>query len=492
MNTQRVCLVIPPSPFLLNERVFMSLGVLKVAAVVKECYPVDVLDLSGIANCEEVICEYLAGKNPSAIGLTVTTPQLPVVVKIVAAIRKKGPGVRIILGGPHITLTHASFCREEKNRQGGRATRAFRELEGLADVLVAGDGEKAIFEALGPNPPKVINADDPASPLFLKNKELDCLPWPDRELVDVGSYRYTIDGERALSVVSQLGCPFGCGFCGGRYSASFNRARSRSVRSVLSEVEYLYRQYGMRGVMFYDDELNINHDLIVGLMTGLIGLQRQLGTELRLRGFVRASCFNEEQARLMYQAGFRWILVGFESGSDEMLLNMNKGATVEDNMRCIEIAHAHDLKVKALMSLGHPGESPDSAEITRDWLLQVQPDDLDVAIITVYPGTDYYDESVPSSPGIWVYTCKAGDRLYSREIDYGQIADFYKGDPNDGYQAHVFTDFLSSPEIVSWRDQIEREVRAKLGISFPTSAPAGRFEHRSGQNGLSGSVLRSS
>ena len=55
-----VCLIIPPSVFLLDERVFPSLGILKVAAALEQAgYPVTVLDLSGVDNFTEIVTSYL-------------------------------------------------------------------------------------------------------------------------------------------------------------------------------------------------------------------------------------------------------------------------------------------------------------------------------------------------------------------------------------------------------------------------------------------------
>jgi len=490
MSDQRVCFIIPPSPFLLDEKVFMSLGILKVAAVVEKFFQVDTLDLSGISNYSSVVEDYLSSNQPLAICITTTTPQLPSVSEIVSTIRKKQKGTKIIIGGPHITLTHSAYSREVKKGECGRANKAFKMLETLADVLVAGDGERAILEALHPDAPSIISADDPHNKLFLQISELDAEPWPNRELVDVSSYKYFIDGERALSVVTQLGCPFGCGFCGGRNSPTFRRRRNRSIQSVVEEMESLHKTYGVKGFMFYDDELNVNHHFLVDLLSEIIKLQTRLGVEFRLRGFIKSQLFNEEQAELMYKAGFRWILIGFESASPQMLLNMNKMATVEDNTACVEYAHKYNLKVKALMSIGHPGESEKTIMQTRDWLVDVKPDDFDVTIITVYPGTPYYDEAKPHPEleKVWVYTHRGGDKLYSREIDYVETSNFYKGDPNGGYESYVFTDFLQPKDIVALRNNVEEEVRKVLGIPYPTSTPAMRYEHSMGQSG----VLRSS
>lgn len=487
--TKKICLIIPPSPFLLDERVFMSLGILKVGAVLEKAgFKVEVIDLSGVLNPREVISLYLKNhERPEIFGLTTTTPQLPKATEIIREIRRQaGNEVRIILGGPHVTLVHAAQRKEQGNKQSGRGALALKQLQEIADVLVAGDGEKAIFLAMEKNSPKIVNADDPKGDLFLSHEDLDSLPWPNRDLIEVGSYHYTIDGVPALSLVSQLGCPFGCGFCGGRNSPSLRRMRSRSPQNILAEMEHLYLSYGTKGFMFYDDELNVNR-LFPVLLKGIIDLQKNLGVEFRLRGFIKSQLFTEEQAELMFQAGFRWILVGFESGSPLMLANMNKRATVEENTRCVQIARKYGLKVKALMSLGHPGESLKTIDETRNWLLEVKPDDFDVTVITVYPGTPYYDESVPcpQEDGIWVYTTTQGDRLYSVEVDYREVADFYKGDPNDGYKSFVFTNFLSQQEIVAKRNELEEVVRRKLGIPYPSAHSAHsaqNYEHSMGQS----------
>jgi radical SAM superfamily enzyme YgiQ (UPF0313 family) len=250
----------------------MSLGILKIASAIEATYPVDVLDLSGVSNIEDVVNEYLCNSHATVIGITVTTPQLPVTVSIIKTIRQHSHTVKIILGGPHITLVHAAFVKEQKIGVNSRAGRTLHDLEELADVLIAGDGEKSFLLALGPTPPKLINADDPTSPLFLRSSELNEMPWPARHLIDIESYHYFIDGERALSIVSQLGCPFGCGFCGGRYSPSLRRMRSRSKESVLAEMEHLFVTYGIKGFMLYDDELNVNHKLFTSLLKLPVGL----------------------------------------------------------------------------------------------------------------------------------------------------------------------------------------------------------------------------
>ncbi len=489
----KICLVIPPSVFLLDERVFMTLGILKVAAVLEETgIQVDLMDLSGILNYEKVVKDYCSNNEMMVFGITATTPQLPATMNILKAIKNRRPLAKVILGGPHITLTNAARKREQETKINNRAIKAFDRLSKDFDILVAGDGEDAIFEAIKKDCPNLVDADDPKSNLFLSSNRLTSLPFPARHLVDVDSYRYEIDKVRALSIIAQLGCPFECGFCGGRASPFLRRVRTRDSHSIIAEMRHLYETYDVRGFMMYDDELNVNRKMIE-LMKSIANLQRDLKIDFRLRGFIKSELFTEEQAEAMYAAGFRWILVGFESGSPRMLKNMNKKVTREENTRCLEIAKKHGLKVKALMSLGHPGESEETVAETVDWLLKNKPNDFDITIITTYPGTSYYDLATPSEePDTWVYIYKkTGDRLYSIEIDYRFTSDYYKGDPDGGYQSFVFTDYLTREQLVDLRNETEAEVRKELGIPFNPTSPAVKYEHSMGQCLLPKYILRS-
>lgn len=492
---KHVALIIPPSPFLLDERVFVSLGILKVASSLEsQGVEVSVLDLSGVENYLEAVDQFFQSAIEFAwVGITTTTPQLPASVSIAKKIRCLNNGIRIVLGGPHVTLTYSAVKIEKKlNLSGGRATKAADLLETYFDVLVSGDGELAVFELFKKSVNKVIDADDHKGQLFMTDEQYNESALPARHLVDLNSYNYSIDGHKATSVIAQLGCPFNCGFCGGRNSKSLRLIRTRSESSIISEIRGLYESHGYTGFMFYDDELNVSKTF-VSLMNDLIDLQNELEVEFHFRGFIKAELFNEEQAVAMSKAGFKWILSGFEAADPRILINIDKIATREDNENVIFLAHKHGLKVKALMSVGHPGETENTILSIRDWLIKVKVDDFDCTVITTYPGTPYYDLASPhpNLKNVWTYVHrKTGDKLHSFDLDHTQVADYYKGDPNGGYSAYVFTDELSADEIVRLRNLVEASVRKELAIPYPTSQTALKYEHSMGQ-GLPDSISRS-
>lgn len=487
MDRLPICLVIPPSIFLADERVFPSLGILKVAAVLEQAkHAVVVVDLNGVANYLEIMEAALKGLKLSFFGITCTTPQMVSVRLIVERLREIAPGYPICLGGPHITASVSSERLDLNGKGSGRGIKQMRELRQLADILVSGDGELAIFKVIEAvqaraELPLLIDADDPSSDLFLSEATISEMPFAARHLIDLGSYHYQIEGRPSTNLISELGCPYNCSFCGMRNSPSFRRVRARAPQDVYRELIHLYEQYSFRAAMFSDDELNIPSNFSL-LMTEIIRAQEVIKCDFRLRGFVKSNLFTEEQARLMYDAGFRKLLVGFESGSDKVLLNINKKATRDQNTRCMEIAHKYDLQVKALMSVGHPGESEETIAETRDWLLEVQPGDADITTITVYPSTPYADLSRPhvSIPKAWTFTARSGDRLHFYETDFLRDSSYYKGIPGS-YESHVFSDFLSCERLVELRDGLEQEVRHKLGIPFYPVNPSVRFEASMGQ-----------
>jgi hypothetical protein len=110
-------------------------------------------------------------------------------------------------------------------------------------------------------------------------------------------------------------------------------------------------------------------------------------------------------------------------------------------------------------------------------------------VITTYPGTPYFDEAVETTPHVWTYTAKGGDRLHSLEVDFSTVAEYYKGVPGD-YTAYTYTDHLSAAELTGLRDRLEADVRTTLGIPYNSGAPSLRYDHSMGQSAIPSSILR--
>ena len=453
----KVLLVIPPSPFLIDEKAMPFLGIMSVATTIKKHhYKVSLLDLSGHKDYFSDFMEHIKKESYDVIGFTVSTPQYPYVVEMARVIPR---GIKKIIGGPHVTSCYAAY----KHIKNERTLKNIADIEQEFDHIFVGDGEISIVEFLNGNiTSKVIDADE-NNHLFLTNEDLAVQDFIDRSFIDLKSYHFLMGTEQCASIISQLGCPFSCSFCCGRSSKNMRRIRSRTILQVIKEIEYLYKTYGYQAYMFYDDELNINRSLLP-LLTELIDLQKIMGVRFKFRSNIKSELFTDEQAYLMKQCGFECLLCGFESANDRILTSINKKATRSDNDNTISLCKKYGLKIKALMSCGHPGDSRDTILESQQWLIDKKVDEFSVSIITPYPGSPYYDFATPLYNDIWQYKSPhTNDMLYEINVDYSKLSQFYRGIPGK-YKAYVHTDYISAPELVTMRDDFERNVKNGLNI----------------------------
>ena len=130
------------------------------------------------------------------------------------------------------------------------------------------------------------------------------------------------------------------------------------------------------------------------------------------------------------------------------------------NTKCFDIAKRNGLKVKALMSIGHPGESLETIRESLDWLKIVKPDEIDISIISIYPGSEYFNKSVLENGRLKYLSNKTNDVLYIKNIDFLEESNFYKS-KSDEYISYVSTETLSYDDIDTQRALIDNEINKK-------------------------------
>jgi anaerobic magnesium-protoporphyrin IX monomethyl ester cyclase len=454
-------LIILPSPFLTDPKTIMPLGVLYIGTAIRfaghECV---VIDLGGVENYTEYTINELTKykKELTKVGISITTSQAQIARELTVEIRKHFPGIKIIVGGPHVT--HAMLAH---NRIPIRTQNLVDDIEDNYDVYVIGDAEKAIIQAFDPDSPKRIDASHKLSPHYVDDVYLNEIPFPDRSLLDVKSYHYNmgmvaINENNAINIMSQRGCPYTCRFCASRMDKYGRLLRKTDRIKVIDEIRHLYHTYGYTDYTFYDDELNVNPKLGT-LLDSLKDLQMEVGQEFRFRSFVKSNIVTEQQMKNLAEAGFKVVATGAESGSERILTNMAKRSTKDHNTRCVEWAHKYGIYSKSIMSLGHPGESPETLAETEKWLDEVQLTDVNFTIISALPSSAYFD-STKFENGVWVYTApETGDKLYDEGIDWTKTVHFYNGDPSLDYEATVFTDYLSKQDLIDWHTYLENKYK---------------------------------
>lgn len=412
-----VLLIAPDSPFLVDSRTFPPLGLLYLGAALEaHGHKVTVVDLA--------MDMPLAGHSPDLIGIMCLTPHFPQMPALMRELRALYGDTPIAVGGPHF-----STVPEDGARIG-------------ANVTVKGDGEDMICEIASGNWRR---GEVKSSPGGIT--DVNQYPHPARQLLPVRDYRYAIASEAATTAITQRGCPYECTFC--CHWEGYRRVRLRHTDNIVSEVQEIKR-LGFGGVQFYDDELNINHKRTLELCDAI------KGEHIKWRAFIKANLFNEEQARAFAGSGCWELCTGVESGSDQILRTIRKRSTVADNTNARRLCRDHGIRFKAFCMVGHPGETMATALATRDWLIAEAPDEFNLSLYTPYLGTPVFD-----SPDAF--------DLQFDKLDYSQSEFFYRGKPGE-YQAHASTSALSGEELARLRDEIENEVREKLGLPKQGSA----------------------
>ncbi len=399
---KEITLIFPPSPFLIDDMVMPPLGLLYLSSALKKGgIDVKVIDLSHNAELPEI--------NTKLVGISATTPQYPYALDIQRRLKKDGHIVAI--GGAHSSGL-STVC-----------------LQDGFDYVVVGEGEKTIFELL-----------ELPSQRIIKNeyiKDIDSIPFPDRDAVDIHAYKYLINGLPASTMITSRGCPYNCAFCGN--SVWGRMTRLRSPENIFREAEQLKKKYGFGAIMFFDDVFTLKKDRVLKICDRL----RELRMDLRM--FTRADTFDSQIARALYEAGCKEVGIGAESGSQRILDIAMKGTTIEQNAKAVHLCREHGMRVKLFMVIGLPGETKETVEETKRWLEKVRPDDFDLTIFVPLPTSKIYNN--PDS-----YDCHF-------HLDYSKA--WFKG-INGKYESLVNTNALSNEEIIKYRDEIHRELKEKF------------------------------
>lgn len=439
MEKKRIVLINPPSPFLINQRVFPNLGLFDVAtSQIARGEDISVIDLCGsedpLGEIEQIANEF------DLFGFSSTTPQFVETYKLHKHLKKINPSARTIIGGAHPSAIYSLIQAKQLDDPNIKPLEEF-------DHVIVGEGEYLNLNSLE----KGWNI----APLV---KNLDELQIPDRSLINLKSYKYFLNEKPTTTIMSQRGCPFPCTFCCGREVEMYKKVRSKSPDTVIKELDYLNAEFGFNSFMWFDDEVNVNPKRLKELSKKL------QNKNYSHRGFVRSDLLARHPETLDYlaDAGFVELCSGIESGSLEVLERIKKKTTPEINSQAAQMIMNKGLSYKAFSIIGLPGETRADVEATKNWLIDNNPTGFDICILSPYPGSILYDHSSPSTK--YDGFDREWDGLYFRRIDFSKEESPYKGIPGE-YHCNVRTDELTSQDLLSLRDEMERDIKQALKIN---------------------------
>jgi anaerobic magnesium-protoporphyrin IX monomethyl ester cyclase len=374
----RVLLVNPASSNVLHAVgvVFPPLGLLYVAAALRE---------KGHA---VAVHDQLVDHRPpqfkgfDVVGIHSDTTRFPQAMGL--ARRAKAAGARVVLGGPHPCFDSRTVF-----------------ASGHVDAIVRGEGEQTLCRLLDAwqagadtaGMPGILAVRDgeirdggPADPI----QDVDALPLPARDLVNLRRYRKTkLGGWPMTSMHTSRGCPFQCRFCA---SSQLDGAawRARSAASVLAEMGHLVEDLGFRGIAFLDDNFTGSRKRVMQICDGILSR----GWNLRWWCFCRVDTIlrHPDMIAHMARAGCYSMFVGVESPSAAVLDSSNKGIRAGEARKAVALLKRHGIEIWAAYILGFPNETRRDLRATARFARELDTDTAQFTLLTPYPGTVLWEE----------------------------------------------------------------------------------------------------
>ena len=221
-------------------------------------------------------------------------------------------------------------------------------------------------------------------------KELDALPYPAWDIVDLGPYKkmwIKHAGYFSMNMGTTRGCPFKCNWCAKPIYG--NRYNSRSPQNVIAELKMLQQQFGFDHIWFCDD--------IFGLKPGWIKEfadlveQEKLSFTFKMQGRVDL-LLQENNIRDLARAGCDNIWMGAESGSQKILDAMNKGTTVSQIFEATRLLKKCGVKPSFFIQFGYLTETKEDIEQTIAMINELLPFEIGISVSYPLPGTVFFEK----------------------------------------------------------------------------------------------------
>jgi hopanoid biosynthesis associated radical SAM protein HpnJ len=222
-------------------------------------------------------------------------------------------------------------------------------------------------------------------------QDLDALPHVTdvyKRDLDVTKYNVPFLLNPFVSLYTTRGCPAQCTFCLWPQTLSGHPWRKRSADDVAQEMAKAKAMWPEVKEFFFDDDtFNIQKARTIELCAKL----KPLGLTWSCTSRVTT---DYETLKAMKEAGCRLLIVGYESGDQQILKNIKKGATIERARQFTKDCHKLGLVIHGDFIMGLPGETHETINNTIAFAKELDVETIQVSVAHAYPGTELYDHAV--------------------------------------------------------------------------------------------------
>ncbi|GAB4568658.1 MAG: radical SAM protein [Anaerolineae bacterium] len=371
---------------------YFPLGLMYLGAVLRDRgYDVEMFDCAFREDFDEFE-EYMRRRRPPVVGITalITVRRNALILAEIA----HRYGARVIMGGPDPTGIPERYLRY-RTSDGEYPVDAVVFDEGehtiveLADHLFGRDGaaqeihDIAGLRLRGRDGEIVATANRPLI------QDLDSIPFPARDLVDMDSYRKAwraAHGYWSLSIINSRGCPYACAWC---QKSVFGRTyRVRSAANSAEEMRQIKEAYAPDQLRVVDDITGVRKQWVMQWRDEVLKRDAAIPFEC----LTRVNLASEEMLQALKDIQCKKIFFGAESGSQKVLDAMNKGARVEQIYQAAERCKRLGITTYFFMMVGYPGEEWEDLKLSVKMLRETLPDEFSTTIAYPLPGTPFYEQ----------------------------------------------------------------------------------------------------
>ncbi len=318
---------------------------------------------------------------PDLIVINTATPSIVTDLKVASLAKKANPKCKTVVFGIHVTALPEESLKMEPALD--CVVRGEPEIT-IKDIALAIRKKRGLEKIKGISFKKgkkiVHNPDRP--PL----ENLDKLPFPAWQHIKINRHLMPFKNTPFLLVATGRGCPYQCKFCADKTFYGM-RLRLRSPKSVVDEIEWVGKKFGVKDFLFWSESFTINHQFAQSVAQEII--RRRLKVSWVCNS--RVDTVDYPLLKKFAQAGCWMIGYGIESGEQKVLDMMEKGTTLKQAKRAVQDAHRAGLEVTGHCVIGYPGETRKTTQQTIEFAKNLDLDFVQFYCAVPFPGSDLFD-----------------------------------------------------------------------------------------------------
>ena len=353
--------------------------------VLEEEYDVRLVDAPARKLNKEDVIKDVKNFEPDLIVVDSNFSSLSNDINVVESL-KEHTGAKTVLTGPPTS----QFPEQILKNEGVDAVARFEydfTLKDIAEALEDGNGFKGITGISYKENGKIVHNPNRE---FTTSEDLDNMPFVSKvykKHLNINDYFLSQSLYPEVQIFAGRGCPHKCTFCSWPVTLMGRKYRARSAENIADEFEYIQDELPeVKEIFIEDDTFTINNKLVRDVCEGIKRRKIDVAWSCNARADM-----DYETMREMKKAGCRLLIVGYESGSDEILKNIKKGVTTEQMKEFTKDAKKARLMIHGDFIIGLPGETKETANKTVEFIKELKPNILQIAVATPIPGTEFYN-----------------------------------------------------------------------------------------------------